>query len=230
MKRFLQPRSSESIQTASVSSGTMTAVLLTLLCLLLCETGIQAKATHRRAARLRQSVEGQRRLKTAQRTRRRASRLRAANPQTALSSSSPAQMPLWNAGEEDVEKRIEWNLFKRTYPFASLPTQARRKAWESMQSSLSAPRGKEAGILSGLSDNAPVWSAVGPNPTVMTVSFAQGNIGAPYSGRINTIAVSPADPQLVLIGAATGGIWRSTDGGESFVPVSDDQIDMNANQ
>lgn len=135
-------------------------------------------------------------------------------------------MPLWNAVEEDVEKRIEWNLFKRTYPFASLPVQARRKAWETMGSSLSAPHGKEVGIQSGLSDNTPVWSAVGPNPTVMTASFAQGNLGATYSGRINTIAVSPADPQLVLIGAATGGIWRSNDGGESFVPVSDDQIDL----
>jgi len=46
------------------------------------------------------------------------------------------------------------------------------------------------------------------------------------SGRINTIAISPADPQLILVGGATGGIWRSTDGGDNFVPVSDDQIDL----
>jgi photosystem II stability/assembly factor-like uncharacterized protein len=46
------------------------------------------------------------------------------------------------------------------------------------------------------------------------------------SGRINSIAISPADPKIVLVGAATGGIWRSTDGGETFAPVSDNQVDL----
>jgi hypothetical protein len=46
------------------------------------------------------------------------------------------------------------------------------------------------------------------------------------SGRVNAIAVSPANPSLVLAGSSTGGIWRSTDSGESFVPVSDDQVDL----
>src|SRR5262249_11303674 len=52
-----------------------------------------------------------------------------------------------------------------------------------------------------------------------------GNMGH-CSGRINTIAVSPSDSRIVLIGAATGGIWRSNDGGNSFTPVSDDQVDL----
>jgi photosystem II stability/assembly factor-like uncharacterized protein len=30
----------------------------------------------------------------------------------------------------------------------------------------------------------------------------------------------------VLLGSSTGGIWRSTDSGETFVPVSDDQVDL----
>jgi hypothetical protein len=56
-------------------------------------------------------------------------------------------------------------------------------------------------------------------------SPAQHNWGL-TNGRLNTIAISPADPKLVLTGASTGGIWRSTDGGETFVPVSDDQVDL----
>jgi photosystem II stability/assembly factor-like uncharacterized protein len=46
------------------------------------------------------------------------------------------------------------------------------------------------------------------------------------SGRINAVAVSPADTRVVLVGSSTGGIWRSTDGGANFVPVSDDQADL----
>jgi photosystem II stability/assembly factor-like uncharacterized protein len=46
------------------------------------------------------------------------------------------------------------------------------------------------------------------------------------SGRINTVAVSPASGQVVLIGSSTGGIWRSTNGGASFIPVSDNHVDL----
>jgi photosystem II stability/assembly factor-like uncharacterized protein len=46
------------------------------------------------------------------------------------------------------------------------------------------------------------------------------------SGRINAVAVSPADTRVVLVGSSTGGIWRSTDGGANFAPVSDDQSDL----
>jgi photosystem II stability/assembly factor-like uncharacterized protein len=46
------------------------------------------------------------------------------------------------------------------------------------------------------------------------------------SGRVNSVAVSPVNSQLVLLGSSTGGIWRSADAGETFVPVSDDQADL----
>jgi photosystem II stability/assembly factor-like uncharacterized protein len=46
------------------------------------------------------------------------------------------------------------------------------------------------------------------------------------SGRINAIAVSPADPSIILIGTSSGGIWRSGDGGATFVPTSDSQVDL----
>jgi photosystem II stability/assembly factor-like uncharacterized protein len=46
------------------------------------------------------------------------------------------------------------------------------------------------------------------------------------SGRVNAVAVSPSNSQVVLVGSSTGGIWRSTNGGASFDAVSDDQVDL----
>jgi photosystem II stability/assembly factor-like uncharacterized protein len=45
------------------------------------------------------------------------------------------------------------------------------------------------------------------------------NIGA----RINTIAVHPSDPNIIYIGYSHGGVWKTTDGGQSWKSVFDDQ-------
>ena len=93
----------------------------------------------------------------------------------------------------------------------------RRLAWESI------PR-REKKEVDKFGANAliNIWSPIGPLPT--TSSFP--NNGGPTSGRINAIAVSPLNPQIVLIGSATGGIWRSTNGGTSFAPVTDTHVDL----
>jgi photosystem II stability/assembly factor-like uncharacterized protein len=124
----------------------------------------------------------------------------------------PALEPIQEA--EDIEARSNWFLFQRTYPFDSLPIEARRTAWEASR--------KISGEARVLPQAVQHWQAIGPSPT--TPAFFS-NWGF-TSGRVNTIAISPADPQLVLIGAATGGIWRSTDAGVNFTPVTDDQIDL----
>jgi len=53
------------------------------------------------------------------------------------------------------------------------------------------------------------WTVQGP-----------GNIG----GRINTIAVNPLDEDIIYAGFARGGVFKTTDGGGSWVPIFDDQL------
>jgi photosystem II stability/assembly factor-like uncharacterized protein len=48
-------------------------------------------------------------------------------------------------------------------------------------------------------------------------------IGPMGIGRVNTVAVYQKNPDLIFIGAASGGVWRSLDGGNSWLPVFDDQ-------
>ena len=43
------------------------------------------------------------------------------------------------------------------------------------------------------------------------------------SGRIAAVESSSAHPEIVYVGAATGGVWKSTDGGLAWAPVFDDQ-------
>ena len=50
------------------------------------------------------------------------------------------------------------------------------------------------------------------------------NIGpAGMSGRVAAIEVVPGDPSTLYVGGATGGVWKSADGGVTWTPIFDDQ-------
>jgi photosystem II stability/assembly factor-like uncharacterized protein len=62
------------------------------------------------------------------------------------------------------------------------------------------------------------WSPVGPEqrpPSVETYT-SHG------MGRINCIAFHPANPQIYWVGVAQGGVWKTTDGGNTYMPLTDD--------
>jgi photosystem II stability/assembly factor-like uncharacterized protein len=46
---------------------------------------------------------------------------------------------------------------------------------------------------------------------------------AAMGGRIVDLAVVEADPRTFYVAAASGGVWKTTDGGETFRPTFDDQ-------
>ncbi len=59
------------------------------------------------------------------------------------------------------------------------------------------------------------WRPLGP------WGASSGTTWGKVAGRITALAVHPSNAEVVFVGAATGGIWKSTDGGRSFRPVSD---------
>lgn len=109
--------------------------------------------------------------------------------------------------ESDAGLRREWFRFQRSYPFPDIPAKARENAFAQAESLSIAPM-------------VETWQPIGPRPTTSLYDSSVGIV----SGRINAIAASPADSQLILVGSSTGGIWRSTDGGTNWSPVSDDQV------
>ena len=46
------------------------------------------------------------------------------------------------------------------------------------------------------------------------------------SGRISAIAVDPTNNQIVYAGAAQGGIWKTTNGGGGWTPLTDTQASL----
>ncbi len=134
------------------------------------------------------------------------------NGKKSIPVNIPRQPPVDHKyGFENVKARDQWLMFERMYPFDSIPVDARRLAWENRPQERYQPNQVQF-----------FWRSLGPTPTD---SGFPNNWGQ-TSGRINAIAISPADPNLVLVGAATGGIWRSVDGGQTFASTSDDQVDL----
>ncbi|HVS04214.1 MAG TPA: hypothetical protein VMT16_15730 [Thermoanaerobaculia bacterium] len=69
-------------------------------------------------------------------------------------------------------------------------------------------------------DAAPT-SAVDP---ALLAGLAARSIGpAGMSGRVAALAGDPSDPDTLYVGAATGGVWKSSDGGVTWRPIFDDQ-------
>ena len=46
---------------------------------------------------------------------------------------------------------------------------------------------------------------------------------AGMSGRIGDIEAVVSNPNIIYVGAATGGVWKSTNGGVTWNPIFDDQ-------
>ena len=111
-------------------------------------------------------------------------------------------------------QRERWFMEPREYPFGFVPANARNNAFESLR--------RDRRVSDAVDATAqPAWTPLGPAP--VTVDWDHWKLS---NGRVAAVAVSPADPHIVLIGAAAGGIWRSTDGGQLFQPVSDGQADL----
>jgi photosystem II stability/assembly factor-like uncharacterized protein len=70
--------------------------------------------------------------------------------------------------------------------------------------------------------HAPV-SAADLDPGLLAGMKARSIGPATMSGRIAAVESSAANPDLIYVGTATGGVWKSVNGGLTFDPVFDDQ-------
>ncbi|MBD3223624.1 MAG: T9SS type A sorting domain-containing protein [Caldithrix sp.] len=111
--------------------------------------------------------------------------------------------PVFRDQPDTTDKRSqlrpsEWFYVQRTFPYGRADADAYRRAVQQVHA--------QKRLLRPTSERA--WQFAGPT-----------NIG----GRVVDIAFNPQNPNIVYAAAATGGVFKSEDSGESWYPVFDDQ-------
>jgi len=90
----------------------------------------------------------------------------------------------------------DWFIRQRAWPQDDIDPSARLAAYA------------ESRVLRARSRSGDPWVSVGPV-----------NIG----GRIADVACHPTDPAVVYLGTASGGVWKTTNGGTSWAPLFDEE-------
>lgn len=116
--------------------------------------------------------------------------------------------------EEMFEGRLRWFLEHRKGPDGHIPRNARSKAFRQVEENL------RNGLLGLSLDLTPgsVWAPLGPAPLVSGT--------AAWSGRVTSIAMHPVSPNTIFVGAAQGGVWKSTDAGATWTPLTDKEVSL----
>lgn len=113
-----------------------------------------------------------------------------------------------NLKESRQYERIEWFALQRLYPFTEDPSQALFRSWTG-EDIVHRPKKPVHSTLRTAS-----WVSKGPS------SVMDRHHRYHYSGRVRGMAVHPDNPDIVYIGAASGGIWKTMDGGFTWIDLS----------
>ncbi len=124
--------------------------------------------------------------------------------------------------EAGFDVRREWMEKLRAYPFGEYTQNPVYAARAAAVSALRAPSSVKSGALSSI-QVAP-WRSVGPFG--FQTSGFYGSSPNADGGRIRAIAIHPTNPSIVYAGSASGGVWRTTNGGATWTPLTDNQCSL----
>src|ERR1043166_4220592 len=119
---------------------------------------------------------------------------------------------------DDPAGALQYFRTFRANPDGRIPVGARNAALAEMKRRWPAVRHGATLSTTPNFDASHQWVPLGPTPI--------NSFGLIASGRLNAIAVDPNDPQRIFIGAAQGGVWRTTDGGTNWTPLTDSQCSL----
>ena len=114
---------------------------------------------------------------------------------------------------QDDNPRLRWEHFyrQRAYPFAVVPPQVMERArrdllatWPNLFAPAPAMR-------------ATPWQELGPERIFDNIVS---------TGRLTAIAVHPNDPNTIYVGGAQGGVWKTVNGGTTWVPLTDQECSL----
>jgi WD40 repeat protein len=117
--------------------------------------------------------------------------------------------PARTAFKEDKAGRDAWLWKKDAGPSNRIPAEALRRSADA----------RERCLLAEAAASESAWEPIGPAPIRGGTMIGGGP--TTYAGRALAIAQDPLDPSTLLLGAASGGIWRSTNTGTTWASVGD---------
>ena len=100
------------------------------------------------------------------------------------------------------------NLLRGVEPGKTFDVTARSKAITQLESQRAA----------AVSIPASAWTQIGPAPIP---NGQTQSVTSPVSGRVTCVAIDPTNSSNVYVGAAQGGLYRSLDGGTTWVAIFD---------
>lgn len=100
-----------------------------------------------------------------------------------------------------------WDFYKQ--PDGSIaPASLLWDAWSQKQNMSHNQTNRSTQVVSN-------WQSVGPYSFTDTGSWSAGQ------GRVNCVTVDPNNPNTYYVGAPVGGIWKTTDAGVTWAPLTD---------
>ena len=124
---------------------------------------------------------------------------------TALAQGAPGDRR--DGEEEQIRRRVEWFVESRGLDRVHRADLRRRQAV--LQAKIMSKTETPAGIQP--------WRLMGPESMTM-LDWVMG----PVAGRVSALAVHPTNEDVIYLGAASGGLWKTINGGASWMPIFDD--------
>ena len=124
-------------------------------------------------------------------------------------------------GADFLRRRQDWFFKPRAFPMGFIPQGARERALQQMREmyqregrlSLSAAPAA-TGFVTPPTGTSSAWTDIGPQPTLSASN-------PPFtSGRVTALAANPNNANNVYLGGADGGLWVTTDGGNTWNPLA----------
>lgn len=124
---------------------------------------------------------------------------------------------IYNSAPINVQKtksfqREKWFYEQRLYPFATFPAGAYINAFTEKENLRQ---------FSGFLSKSGYWVNLGPTPGI------NPNYGY-VSSRIASVKFNPLNPDIIYAGAACGGIWKTTNAGLNWIPMSDFEVSLSS--
>src|SRR5688572_16722267 len=120
-------------------------------------------------------------------------------PAISLAADAPAKKPPRSIKQMHAgQYPSDWFLRQRAWPQQDIDPAARLAAYEQARALQSMARGGPSGL----------WDPVGPT-----------NVG----GRIADLVCHPTNLNIIYAGSASGGVFKTTDAGATWIPLFDDE-------